>query len=70
MRFFFSFIVFFIIIILFFILFYFYFIFQGEEWVQCTLCNELARAECMDLGKSLVYICHNCDSDTDYIYIC
>ena len=47
-----------------------FFFFQGEEWVQCTQCNDWARAECTDLGKSPVYICHNCDSDTDSVYIC
>ena len=37
---------------------------------QCTQCNDWALVECTGIGKSPVYICHNCDSVTDSIYIC
>lgn len=43
---------------------------KGEEWIQCTQCKNWAHVECAGLAlKSPVYICHNCNSDADSMYM-
>ena len=37
--------------------------------VECTECKRWAHVEYTGLGKSATYICHNCDSDADSVYI-
>lgn len=40
----------------------------GEIWVKCFGCKGWAHQDCTAItGKSIVYICHNCESDDDLI---
>ena len=41
---------------------------EGELWVQCLECRGWAHEECTGIDKAPIYICHNCDSDTDSVH--
>ena len=41
----------------------------GEHWIQCVECKNWGHEECVLVGKSNTFICHNCKADnSDYCY--